>query len=152
MARMVKPHPVSHVWLNMQMANLRHFIAQNLRQWMKDTPELASQPKLAHRSGVAQSHIGRILREESAVTVDVLALIARAFRRAPEDLLRPPDGTKHGKVEALGVAQQEAPYTTIMKKLIDTANTISPEGQHVLLGRAEEIALQFPRAKANHSN
>lgn len=152
MARMVKPHQASLLWLNKFMNNLRHHVAVNLARWMEENPDLSSQPKVSQKSGVAQSHIGRLLREESSATVDVLGSIARAFRRQPEDLLRPPEYSTQN-VAALRARDMETPeYAAVIKKLIDLANKMSPEGQHVLLGRAEEMVKQYPVAKANRAS
>jgi transcriptional regulator with XRE-family HTH domain len=56
---------------------------------MEVTPHLNSQPKVAARSGLGQTSIGRILRKEAGATVDSLDLIARAFGIEPWHLLVP---------------------------------------------------------------
>lgn len=61
---------------------------------------------------------------------------------------KPPAWDSH-KVKALPV--QEGPPPTI-QKIIEAASNMSPEGQYVLLGRAEELALKYPKAKANHAS
>jgi transcriptional regulator with XRE-family HTH domain len=48
---------------------------------------LNTQPKLAARSGIAQSHISRILNQQNAATIEMIQQIARAFRRKPGDLI-----------------------------------------------------------------
>lgn len=58
---------------------MREVLAANLAALMARTPALDTQLKLARRSGIAQSTIGRILRQEVSPTVDVLEAIAHAF-------------------------------------------------------------------------
>ena len=53
------------------------------------------------------------------------------------------------KVKSLPV--QEGPPATI-QKIIEAASAMSQEGQYVLLGRAAELALKYPKAKANHAS
>lgn len=64
----------------------RETIATNLRRWMKATPALSSQPRVAEKSGVGQTTIGRILRQEVSATVEVLSAIAGAFGRTTAEL------------------------------------------------------------------
>jgi hypothetical protein len=45
----------------------------------------------------------------------------------------------------------DAPPPTI-QKIIEIANSMSQQGQYVLLGRAEELVLHYPKAKANHAS
>jgi len=67
----------------------RDVIARNLSNLMEVTPHLNSQPKVAARSGLGQTSIGRILRKEAGATIDSLDLIARAFGVEPWHLLVP---------------------------------------------------------------
>lgn len=59
--------------------NLRDALSRNLAALMEKTPALDTQIKVANRSGVAQSTIGRILRRETAATLDNIEAIAKAF-------------------------------------------------------------------------
>ncbi len=67
----------------------REVIAKNLFHLMESAPHLNSQPKVAARSGLGQTSIGRILRTEAGATVDSLDAIAKAFGIEPWHLLVP---------------------------------------------------------------
>lgn len=54
---------------------------------MDRSPSLTSQTALARASKVAQSYLSRVLRGESAATVDTIEAIAKAFTCAPWELL-----------------------------------------------------------------
>lgn len=55
---------------------------------MEKTPALDTQVKLAKRSGIAQSSVGRILRGEVAATLDNIEAIATAFGVSADFLLQ----------------------------------------------------------------
>ena len=65
--------------------------APNLRAWMRENRELSSQQKLAEASGLSQSSINRLLRNETSITIANLDAIAAAFGRRGYELLIPPD-------------------------------------------------------------
>lgn len=71
----------------MKKPALKEVLAQRLRALMAATPSLDTQVKLAQRSGVAQSTIGRILRAEVGATLDVIESVAQAFGLDGADLL-----------------------------------------------------------------
>lgn len=114
---------------------------------MDRSADLQSQPRVAARSGIGQSHIGRILRSESAATVDVIEALARAFQVSPGDLLVPPESPA-SNVVPLSVAQ---PSATVAEITV-IAEQLSPEGQWILLGRAQELLARYPLAKPNHAS
>jgi transcriptional regulator with XRE-family HTH domain len=66
-------------------------VAYNLDKLMRETPSLDTQQKLARRSGVGQSSIGRIRRGEISTTVDTLDALALAFGLTAADLLQDPE-------------------------------------------------------------
>lgn len=63
-------------------------VGLNMALLMERTPELGSQPALAKKAGIAQSTVGRILRNESAPTGENLRRIAEAFGIDVGDLYR----------------------------------------------------------------
>lgn len=71
----------------MKTDNLRTVLARRLRELMDETPALDTQMKIAARSGIAQSTVGRILRGDVAVTLDNVEALAVSFGRDPADLL-----------------------------------------------------------------
>lgn len=58
---------------------LTQLFRENLRKLMESDRQLASQPKVAASSRVAQTSIGRILRGEQSPTLDMVHKIAMAF-------------------------------------------------------------------------
>lgn len=68
--------------------SLRTLLAHRLRELMDSTPALDTQTKIAERSGIAQSTVGRILRGDVAVTLDNVEALARAFDIGPHELLQ----------------------------------------------------------------
>lgn len=85
----VKPHLISRIWHDraMKKTTIKERIAITLDTWMRQTPGLESQPKLAKKSGVGQTTIGRILRAEVDPGAEKLDLIARAFGKTASDLM-----------------------------------------------------------------
>lgn len=65
----------------------RQILAENLAKLMSSRPELDSQPKVAARSGLGQTSISRLLRQDASATTDSLDQIARAFGMEPWQLL-----------------------------------------------------------------
>jgi transcriptional regulator with XRE-family HTH domain len=80
-------------WLNAGMASkllsARENLSANLRVLMQATPDLDSQPKIAKRSGVSQSTVGRLIRGDVRCKLDSLDGVARAFGLAAWQLLVP---------------------------------------------------------------
>ena len=58
---------------------LRRVLAKRLRDLMDKRPDLETQEKVAKRSNVAQTTVGRILRGSVAATLDNVEAIAGAF-------------------------------------------------------------------------
>jgi transcriptional regulator with XRE-family HTH domain len=69
---------------------IRKLFAKNLLTLMRSNPNgMISQNKLAQMSGVAQSTIGRILREEIDTSIDVVQSLAQALNVESWELLHP---------------------------------------------------------------
>lgn len=73
---------------------LRQVLAANLRAAMQKNPAISTQPKLEAKSGVGQSTISRILKEQGAATLDVIADLAKAVGCQPWELLVDDDETR----------------------------------------------------------
>ena len=120
-------------------------IAANLAAWMQAAPGLDTIKKVSARSGVGFGTVQRARNGDGNTTIQNLELIAKAFKRRPEDLLAPPAGQ---------IQQPVADYEVIpplLMELIDIAHQISERGQIELIGRAKELARQHPRAKAKRA-
>lgn len=61
---------------------------------MERSPDLKNNLALGKRAKVAHSHIGRILRQESGATVDMLDAIAGAFNKQAWELLTDSETTR----------------------------------------------------------
>lgn len=82
---------------NHSMANgshLRKVLARNLAERMAAIPDCDTQAKLSKRARVGQSHVSRILRCESAATVDMLESIAAALGCMAWELLADDEGAR----------------------------------------------------------
>ncbi|MFY7867203.1 helix-turn-helix domain-containing protein [Roseateles sp.] len=97
---------------------LRQVIAERLRELMAASPDLDTQVKLAHRSGLSQSSVARILSADSSATVDSIANLARAFGIPPAFLLL------SNKVDV---------------ELLLTSQALTPEARQRLLGYAAAL-------------
>lgn len=73
--------------------NARETLSANLSALMAKTLGLETQAALAYKCGVAQSTIGRILRQEVSPTVDILEAIADAFGVPVAELVKDCDET-----------------------------------------------------------
>jgi len=73
---------------------MRGVVATNLKKWMMGRIDLDTQMKVADKSGVGQTSIGRILNSQVAPTLDILEQLATAFDRDVSELVaRPEHGT-----------------------------------------------------------
>ena len=68
---------------------------------MQDSLDMQSQNALASRAKVAQSHVGRIRRQESAATVDMLDAIAGALGIQAWELLVDSDEMREEAIRRL---------------------------------------------------
>jgi transcriptional regulator with XRE-family HTH domain len=101
----------------MKKALLRQILAKNLERAMEAAPGADRQLTLAKRAGVGQSHISRILRQESAATIDVIAALAEALNIQPWELLADSDSTRQAALEKMlgGRIDERAPVTPIKR-------------------------------------
>lgn len=112
-----------------------------------------SQAELSKLSGVPQPTISRTLRAGSTPETKTLIKLAAALKcslggyNGTEAESSYPKGTNVTELKP----QEPEPLPIPIAEIVRIAMTISTEGQYVLLGRAQEVALQFPAAKANHS-
>jgi transcriptional regulator with XRE-family HTH domain len=115
------------------VTELRQVIAERLRELMAASPDLDTQVKLAHRSGMSQSSVARILSADSSATVDSIANLARAFGIPPASLLL------SNKVDV---------------ELLLTSQGLTAEGRQRLLGYAAALSAgqHFATAAPNLSN
>jgi Helix-turn-helix len=90
----------------------RALLARNLAALMAKSPDLMSQGALHRRSKVAQATIGRILRAETAASVDTLDQLAGAFGLSAWQLIHPKPDMKPG----------EAAFYANLRRLLDEAN------------------------------
>lgn len=86
--------------------SLSEILADNVARAMEADPDIETQTKLAGRSGGAfgQQHVGRILKGELSVGLDVLEGLAKAIRCEPWELL------------VDGEAAQQAAWERIIKR------------------------------------
>lgn len=119
-------------------------IAHNLAVWMAAKPALGTLKKVAAKAQVGFGTVRRARNGDGNTTIQNLDAIARAFGRRVEDMLVEP--VADGKVATL--PEREAPeLKPPLDAIVTTALAMSKEGRHVLLGRAEELALRFPAAQ-----
>lgn len=123
-------------------------IAANLSAWMKDSEKLKTMKAVAKKSTVGFGTVQRAKNGDGNTTIQNLELIARAFGRPTEDLIRPAAYAKAGNISALST-QEPAPMPPLIAELVGIAERISDRGQAELIGRAKEVALLHPRAKPN---
>lgn len=116
-----------------------------------------SQPELARISKVPQPTISRTLKGKSVPETKTLIRLARALKctlggyTGGEALPTSANHADGGNVTRLGAKEPEALPMPIAE-IVKLAKAMRPEGQYLLLGRAQEIALAYPLPKANHSN
>lgn len=131
--------------------DIMKIVASNLNAWMAATEALNTSKKVSSRSGVGFGTIQRARNASGNTTIQNLAAIARVFKRRPEDLLRSPDYSTEENVTRF-TACEPAAQAPLVAELIAVADRMSERGQHQLIERAEVLAQQFPKAKANRSN
>ncbi|WP_371355568.1 LexA family protein [Pseudomonas chlororaphis] len=69
------------------MLSIRQILANNLKYLMSASASLDTQKKLEAKSGVAQSTIGRTLREAADTGIETVESLAKAFKLDAQDLL-----------------------------------------------------------------
>ncbi|SFB19817.1 SOS-response transcriptional repressor LexA (RecA-mediated autopeptidase) [Azotobacter beijerinckii] len=82
-----------HSWLlgfqGPDMTSTRQVLANNLKFLMAGSAELGTQTRLSERSGVGQTTVGRILRNETDAGVETVESLARVFKLTASDLIDP---------------------------------------------------------------
>ena len=140
--------PMAYPFADNFLMEITAIIAANLSDWMKTSQTLDTIKKVAARSGAGFGTVRRAKNGEGNTTIQNLELIARAFGRPTEDLIRQASYAKAGTVSALA-AQEPATVAPLIAELVSIAERISDRGQAELIGRAKEVALLHPRAKPN---
>ena len=80
----------NHLRNDLRMPDAQEILVANLRALMQASPEThGTQAKLAERSGVNQTTVGRILRKRHHPTTEVIQGLAEAFEVQPWQLLAP---------------------------------------------------------------
>lgn len=123
-------------------------IASNLGAWMAASPNLDTLKKVAARAGVGFGTVQRARNGDGNTTIKNLTAIARAFGRSIEDLLRAPEYDAGGGITVLP-AREPPPLSPLLADLLAVAQLLNERGQCELIGRAKEMVITHPRAKAN---
>lgn len=126
-------------------------IAANLDAWMAASPNLDTLKKVASRSGVGFGTVRRARNGDGNTTIKNLTAIAKAFGRSIEDLLRAP-AYEAGDIVTELPAREPPPLPPLLADLLTVAELLSERGQCELIGRAKEMVITHPRAKANHAS
>lgn len=128
--------------------NITAIISANLDAWMAGHAQLNTLKKVAAKAGVGFGTVRRARNGDGNTTIQNLAAIAKAFGRNVCDLITPIDYSAEPAVTTLA-AQERPPEAPLMEELVTIAERINDRGQAELIGRAKELALAHPRAKAN---
>jgi transcriptional regulator with XRE-family HTH domain len=83
------------------MGNLREIVARNVQERMKASPLVRTQPLLAKKAGIGQSHVSRIVNAAAGVTIDRLEMVARALGCEPYELLIEDETARRALIERL---------------------------------------------------
>ena len=124
-------------------------IAANLDAWMAASPNLDTLKKVAARAGVGFGTVQRARNGDGNTTIKNLTAIARAFGRSIDDLLRAPDTYPKNDTVTNLPAREPPSLPPLLADLVSVAELLSERGQCELIGRAKEMAISHPRAKAN---
>lgn len=87
---------------------LRQILASNVSRRMETSPGLDTQPALAKKAGIGQSHVSRLLNAKQSVGLDVVAAVSGALGCQPWELLTNDEATRRAAMERmLGMAPPE---------------------------------------------
>ena len=100
-------------------------LAANLQALMERSLDLKSQGAVGKRTGIDQTTIGRILREENQPRLDQLDKLAKAFHLSPQEMLTPDMGAASSSADAL--------------RLLALYRQLPPASQEALLMEAERL-------------
>jgi len=127
----------SHKWLSRQcmlaltMKTAAQILADNLTALMRDHPALNSQPRVAKKSGVGQSTVGRALKGEISSTLGSADALANAFGLETWQLIHPTMGSR-------------AP-DKLLAVMLDSWQQLSDESKSHLVATASRLyALEHP--------
>lgn len=130
-------------------------IADELDKAMRDfrNGKGITQPELTALSGVPQPTISRTLKGKSTPETKTLIKLAAALNCTLGGYTGKSSSKLYGtaNVRELGAKERDG-LPPALAEILRIAHQMSPQGQHVLLGRAQEIAATYPAAKANHSS
>jgi transcriptional regulator with XRE-family HTH domain len=85
----------------MKKTSSRQILAENLARAMARSADMQNNLALARRAKVGNSHIGRILKQESAATVDMLDALAAALGLQPWELLTDSEATREAALKKI---------------------------------------------------
>lgn len=134
-------------------------IADNLTDWMEQSPELDTIQKVEAKSGIGFGTVRRAKNGEGNITVEKLEMLAKAFKRHPAEFLIS-SSIGAGKTDAYAksavtilTASEPTPLpvkTTRQRReeeIIELMSSIDDYGLVAILEKCKEIAKTYP-AKA----
>lgn len=151
-----EPHMARHLRQTPNM-DITLAISRNLTAWMEAVENLNTIKKVAAKSQVGFGTVRRAKNGDGNITVQNLEAIALAFGRRAIDLITPP-GQEYASAPqpALRVAEAVVtpfvpadPLADYLQTLTELARMMTDEGRWRLIERADSLAQQYPRAKAN---
>lgn len=112
-----------------------------------------SQAELARISGVPQPTISRTLKGTSIPETKTLLKLAQALRCTLGGYVGKSAEIHYEttKIRKLKAREPDA-LAPHLAELLKVAESMTLQGQHMLLGRAQELALMHPARKANRSS
>jgi transcriptional regulator with XRE-family HTH domain len=119
--------------------HIKNVLAENLRILMERNPGLDSQPKLASKSGIGQSTIGRILRAEVSTTIDIVEAIANVFGLTAAEILTP-------RTSSVGHTDNLSRVIAVFRSL-----PLANQEQYANLIESHAASLSLPALKPNGS-
>lgn len=84
----------------MNKATLRQILAANVARRM-EAAGITTQPALAKKANIAQSHVSRILAGNQSIGLDVIAAVAEAVGCEPWELLTDAEATRQAAMQKL---------------------------------------------------
>lgn len=129
--------------------DVTQIIAANLDDWMANHPDLNTLKKVSARASIGFGTVRRARNGDGNTTIQNLAAIAKAFGRPLEDLLAAPGSQVGGDVIEL---PRPPDLPSPIKELVEVAQSMTRDGQLVLLGRAQEISLHHRQVRKNRRN
>lgn len=122
---------ISHI----RVMTLKDIVITNLNSLMAKRSDCSSQNALAKKSGVSQSHVGRILRGESTPTVEMIEALAKALKVAAPQLLTE-------NLERSSVEQEPDTLSDQATRLVDVVRLLDASGRYPEVLQAAELLLR----------